>query len=55
MSLPIVTLFDIQISGSQFLQIAVKVCPKLSEETALIITEETWEQQEDISRETSEM
>ncbi|MGA9150793.1 MAG: ATP-binding protein, partial [Candidatus Nitrosopolaris sp.] len=32
----------------QFLQIAVKVCPKLSEETALIIAEETWEQQGDI-------
>jgi hypothetical protein len=32
----------------QFLQITVKVCPKLSEETALIIAEETWEQQGDI-------
>src|SRR5215469_9825403 len=31
-------------SKEQFLQIAVKVCPKLSEETALIIAEETWEQ-----------
>jgi hypothetical protein len=27
---------------------AVKVCPKLSGETALIIAEETWEQQGDI-------
>jgi hypothetical protein len=35
-------------SREQFLQIAVKVCPKLSEETALIIAEETWEQQGDI-------
>ena len=34
-------------SREQFLQIAVKVCPKLSEETALIIAE-TWEQQGDI-------
>jgi hypothetical protein len=31
-----------------FLQVAVKVCPKLSEGTALIIAEETWEQQGDI-------
>ena len=31
-------------SREQFLQIAVKVRPKLSEETALIIAEETWEQ-----------
>ena len=37
-------------SRQQFLQISVKVCPKLSEETALIIAEETWN-----SRETSEM
>jgi hypothetical protein len=29
----------------QFLKVAVKVCPKLSEETALIIGEETWKQQ----------
>ena len=35
-------------SKEQFLQIAVKVCPKKSEETALIIAEETWEQQGDI-------
>jgi MoxR-like ATPase len=35
-------------SREQFLQIAVKVCPKLSEETALIIAEETWKQQGDI-------
>jgi hypothetical protein len=35
-------------SREQFLQIAVKVCPKLSEETALIIAEETWEQQGNI-------
>jgi hypothetical protein len=32
----------------QFLQIAVKVCRKLSEETALVIAEEIWEQQGDI-------
>ncbi|MGA9152998.1 MAG: AAA family ATPase [Candidatus Nitrosopolaris sp.] len=32
----------------QFLQIAVKVCRKLSEETSLIIAEETLEQQGDI-------
>jgi ATP-dependent Lon protease len=32
----------------QFLDIAVKVCPKLSRETALIIGEQTWEQQGDI-------
>jgi hypothetical protein len=32
-------------SREQFLQITVKVCPKLSEETALIIAEETREQQ----------
>jgi hypothetical protein len=32
----------------QFLQVAVKVCPKLSEETALMIGEETWRQQGDI-------
>jgi hypothetical protein len=31
-------------SREQFLEIAVKVCPKLSEEIALIIAEETWEQ-----------
>ena len=35
-------------SREQFLQIAVKVCPKLLEETALIIAEETWEQQGDV-------
>ncbi|HXX95851.1 MAG TPA: hypothetical protein VEL11_01875 [Candidatus Bathyarchaeia archaeon] len=35
-------------SREQFLQVAVKVCPKLSEETAVIIAEETWEQQGDI-------
>jgi ATP-dependent Lon protease len=35
-------------SGEQFLQIAVKVCPKVSEETAMIIAEETWEQHGDI-------
>jgi MoxR-like ATPase len=35
-------------SREQFLQIAVKVCPKLSEETALIIAEEIWEQHGDI-------
>ena len=35
-------------SREQFLQIAVKVCPKLSKETALIIAEETWKQQGDI-------
>jgi hypothetical protein len=35
-------------SREQFLQIAVKVCPKLLEETALIIAEETWKQQGDI-------
>ena len=35
-------------SREQFLQIAVKVCPKLSEKTSLIIAEETWEQQGDI-------
>jgi MoxR-like ATPase len=35
-------------SREHFLQIAVKVCPRLSEETALIIAEETWEQQGDI-------
>jgi MoxR-like ATPase len=35
-------------SREQFLQIAVKVCPRLSEETALIIAEETWKQQGDI-------
>jgi MoxR-like ATPase len=35
-------------SRERFLQIAVKVCPKLSEETVLIIAEETWEQQGDI-------
>ena len=35
-------------SREQFLHIAVKLCPKLSEETALIIAEETWEQQGDI-------
>src|SRR5215831_21199367 len=29
-------------SREQFLQVAVKVCTKLSEETALIIAEETW-------------
>jgi replication-associated recombination protein RarA len=32
----------------QFLEIAIKVCPKLSEETALLIGEETWKQQGDI-------
>jgi len=32
----------------QFLQVAVKVCPELSHETALIIVEETWEQHETI-------
>jgi hypothetical protein len=32
----------------KFLQVAVKVCPKLSEETALMIGEETWRQQGDI-------
>ena len=35
-------------SREQFLQIAVKVCPKLSEKIALIIAEETWKQQGDI-------
>ena len=35
-------------SREQFLQVAVKVCPKLSEGTALIIAEETWGQQGDI-------
>jgi len=35
-------------SREQFLQVAVKVCPKLSEEIALIIAEETWKQQGDI-------
>jgi hypothetical protein len=34
-------------SIEQFLQIAVKVCPKLSEETTLIIAE-TWEEQGEI-------
>jgi replication-associated recombination protein RarA len=32
-------------SREQFLKIAVKVCPRLSEETVLIIAEETWKQQ----------
>jgi hypothetical protein len=35
-------------SREQFLQIALKVCPKLSEETALIFAAETWKQQGDI-------
>ena len=35
-------------SREQLLKIAVKVCSKLSEETALIIAEESWEQQGDI-------
>ena len=35
-------------SREEFLQIAVKVCPKLSQETALTIAEGTWEQQGDI-------
>ena len=41
-------LYLLKYSREQFLDIAVKVCPKLSEETALIIAEETWEQQGDI-------
>jgi hypothetical protein len=32
----------------QFLEIAIKVCPKLSHETALLIGEETWRQKGDI-------
>ena len=32
----------------QFLEIAIKVCPKLSQETALIIGEEIWKSQGDI-------
>lgn len=35
-------------SKEQFLEVAVKVCPKLSEETALLIGEETWKQHGDI-------
>ena len=32
----------------QFLEIAIKVCPKLSQETALLIGEEIWKSQGDI-------
>ena len=32
----------------QFLEIAIKVCPKLSQKTALLIGEEVWESQGDI-------
>jgi hypothetical protein len=35
-------LYLLRHSREQFLHIAVKVCSKLSEETALIIAEETW-------------
>jgi DNA polymerase III delta prime subunit len=41
-------LYLLKYSREQFLDIAVKVCPKLLEETALIIAEETWKQQGDI-------
>ena len=32
----------------QFLEIAIKVCPKFSQETALLIGEEIWKSQGDI-------
>jgi len=33
---------------SQFLEIAVKVCPKLAQETALLMAEQVWDQKGDI-------
>jgi holliday junction DNA helicase RuvB len=35
-------------SKDKFLEVAVKVCPKLSKDTALLVGEETWKQQGDI-------
>jgi len=43
-----VYILESKYSREQILQVAAKVCPKLSEKTALIIAEETWEQQGDI-------
>lgn len=37
----------------RFLYVAIKVCPKLSEDTALVIGEEVWKSQDDIRDVTS--
>ena len=39
---------SVRYTKDQFLNVAVKVCPKLDEDTAIMIGEQVWTQQGDI-------